>query len=117
MVHERKIIQPAYLGLIDMVLFKEPTWSPDLSGKVPLFTGVQHYKTWGRPEIKGINNFTSPWYVNHFGILGDEQVVEGVASAAARWYEIRLMSDSSFGKLKWDTSAPTSKDPESAPSW
>jgi len=113
---QRKMIQPAYLGLIDMVLFKKPAWSPDLRGKVPLFTGVQHYKTWGRPEIQGIRNFRSPWYVNHFSILHDEEVIESLSSAAAKWYEIHLMADSLFGKLKWDTSAPT-KDPQSDPSW
>lgn len=74
---------PALLGMVDMIL---PVGPHDLTGKIPFGAGRQtsvvHYYVPGTEWIQGATNLMSPGS-NHFSILTDPSVTQGLASRAS----------------------------------
>ena len=101
---------PAFLGMIDPVLHKH---GRDITMENGGYTHeVVYYQREdlllflrGAP-VPGADENTQLRNTNHFDIVKDERVVEGIAEKAAQSYEMRVQMELQWGpgKAPWDTS-------------
>jgi RHS repeat-associated protein len=99
-------LAPAFLGLIDMVLYKQPPelWHPDLTGRVGQILTIIHWKNWSTTAIRGIPNVNAGFFDNHFSILSNARVISDIALQGSVAYHARAYVASEALHLdKWET--------------